>query len=537
MLNLNLNALEKTESDKLLAAFKMFQGSNKEDFLETITQNMERIYKEALCLRELIFSFSDSVSIYSEITSKIAKILEVKKCAIYTFDPIANIYLLESPLYGQSTASIKLSRIKSDTDEKEINAVIEKLFQSTQTRCIHLNVNNKITGILAVADKQDKSDFNGEDDYFLSVCARQISFVIENNRLYRQIQAQAARESIINRINNSIRSSLDLNTMLNTAANEIGSALKVSICNILKFAQNKELAIVTHEYNSNRHNSSISVGSIISTYDSEIFQQIFKTKQPVIINDTLTNPMIISNPATKYRIIDTIQAKSILSVPIIYENEIFGTISMNQCDRNRKWTREDIEVVQAVASQLAVAINQAAMMSKVKALATKDELTGLINRRNFYERFISEIERIRRHCRGLSFALFDVDHFKQFNDNYGHLAGDFVLKEIGKITAENIRKSDIASRYGGEEFAIILPDTSIEDGYELLERLRRKIEETEFVFQGQNLKVTISGGIIQINPAFDKDTNIDYIISETIDKADNLLYEAKGLGRNIICKD
>jgi diguanylate cyclase (GGDEF)-like protein len=124
--------------------------------------------------------------------------------------------------------------------------------------------------------------------------------------------------------------------------------------------------------------------------------------------------------------------------------------------------------------------------------------------------------------------MFDIDFFKRINDVHGHLAGDFVLKEIARIVQQRIRRDEIFARYGGEEFALVLPETPLDGAVSLAESLRQRIEEHVFAFQADSIKVTISVGAAQLTEA-DKQAN------ELIKRADELLYTAKRGGRNRVC--
>jgi len=158
-------------------------------------------------------------------------------------------------------------------------------------------------------------------------------------------------------------------------------------------------------------------------------------------------------------------------------------------------------------------------------MATTDALTGLINRREFNRRIAEEFSRSKRHKSQLSLALFDIDFFKKINDTYGHNAGDAILRELGNLISTKTRTSDIACRYGGEEFALILPETSQVEAYELLNRLRQLVEEEIFNQTNQPIKATISVGVAQLE-ALDKTT------TEFCERADKALYKAKESGRN-----
>ncbi|MGB3212565.1 MAG: GGDEF domain-containing protein [Desulforhopalus sp.] len=161
-------------------------------------------------------------------------------------------------------------------------------------------------------------------------------------------------------------------------------------------------------------------------------------------------------------------------------------------------------------------------------LANIDGLTGVFNHRYFQNVVDQEINRALRHSSSLSILMIDIDHFKQFNDTYGHQAGDFVLSEFSKIIQENIRKYDTLARYGGEEFVVILPETDTEDALIVAEKLRAIIELSSFQDSREKYHVTASFGQATGRPAAEDDFKKNILITQ----ADQALYEAKAKGRN-----
>ena len=164
---------------------------------------------------------------------------------------------------------------------------------------------------------------------------------------------------------------------------------------------------------------------------------------------------------------------------------------------------------------------------KLRNLAFRDELTGLYNQRHFLSSLEIELERATRYTRPFSLVLMDLDHFKQVNDEYGHRAGDIVLKAIGQILNEQSRNTDIACRCGGEEFAIICPETAIDSAATLAERVRKAIEEKEIFLDEIPLKVTISVGVAEYLWENGEKTSTDIF-----EVADQALYQSKHEGRN-----
>jgi len=169
--------------------------------------------------------------------------------------------------------------------------------------------------------------------------------------------------------------------------------------------------------------------------------------------------------------------------------------------------------------------------AELKRLVITDDLTGLYNQRYFYTQLTKEVERAKRHNRPLSLLLIDVDLFKEFNDTYGHWEGDFVLKKIGELLMKNVRDIDIAFRYGGEEFTVILPETNHEDAMIVAERIRKAVAQTlfyPFTLDGQPdiVSKTVSIGTTEFHQ---EDT-----LKSFLKRADNAMYQAKKSGRNVV---
>ena len=166
------------------------------------------------------------------------------------------------------------------------------------------------------------------------------------------------------------------------------------------------------------------------------------------------------------------------------------------------------------------------LMAKMDEMLIHDTLTNLHNRRYFDEQVVRHMAMFNRDKKTFCLAMLDIDHFKRINDRYGHQVGDDVLIMLGQVVRENLRRSDIFTRYGGEEFAIILPISSLEAAAEVLVKVRRTVEQHTFEVGGYKLKITVSLGL-----AISSDnTDIDLLIQ----KADKALYRAKQLGRNTI---
>lgn len=165
-------------------------------------------------------------------------------------------------------------------------------------------------------------------------------------------------------------------------------------------------------------------------------------------------------------------------------------------------------------------------MAELDKLASTDPLTGLYNRRLFYQRLDEEVSRAGRRVSPITLVFLDIDLFKEVNDTYGHQAGDMVLKQLAKIMTRLLRASDVLGRVGGEEFMILLPDTPGKPGLEVAERLRKRVEESTFSYHNQTIHITISAGVYHVHDP----TVLE--VDEMVKGADKALFEAKDRGRN-----
>lgn len=189
-----------------------------------------------------------------------------------------------------------------------------------------------------------------------------------------------------------------------------------------------------------------------------------------------------------------------------------------------------IRVGQTIFKYLSGSNIESKYHEEIYRLTTIDGLTQAYNRRYFMETIERELNRALRYGRLLSLVMFDIDRFKRINDTYGHLAGDYVLREIAGIVSQNIRREDVFCRYGGEEFSLILPEIDRESAYQVCEKLRQKVEQHPFVFANENIPVTISLGI-RTTADGDQGSNVTQFIAD----ADARLFDAKQQGRNRTC--
>jgi diguanylate cyclase (GGDEF)-like protein len=219
------------------------------------------------------------------------------------------------------------------------------------------------------------------------------------------------------------------------------------------------------------------------------------------------------------------ESATTLCVPMIAQGETLGLFFLNT-NEPVPLSKAQQQLARAVAEQVGLAIANLTLRETLQYQSIRDPLTGLFNRRYLEEAFQQELPRAQRHHRSVGVIMVDVDHFKRFNDTYGHEAGDHILQAIGQLLKDNVRGSDIACRYGGEELTLILPETSLEETAARAEELRKMIAELAISHNGTLLQaLTASFGIA----AFPRHgTNA----STLLQVADAALYQAKANGRN-----
>jgi diguanylate cyclase (GGDEF)-like protein len=216
-----------------------------------------------------------------------------------------------------------------------------------------------------------------------------------------------------------------------------------------------------------------------------------------------------------------------LCIPISSSETLLAVLAF-YIETEEEWTQR-IEAKQMVLTEMvehyALTLVNSRLRETLRLESIHDPLTELYNRRHMEEALVREIRRARRHDTPVSILMLDIDHFKTFNDTYGHEAGDIILQELGALLQRNIRGGDIACRYGGEEFLLILPDTSLRTATQRAEEILKQIRTLTIAYQDTSLHITTSIGISAL-PTHGQE------IQPIIHAADAALYQAKDNGRN-----
>lgn len=240
---------------------------------------------------------------------------------------------------------------------------------------------------------------------------------------------------------------------------------------------------------------------------------------PLLVEDYSRDPRFDSIPTTQ-------QTHSIIACPIERENCVVGTLRV-ESPLLKKWKEEDLRFLSDIANIVSLAMSSAFYYQEIKSLAERDSLTNSYVRYRFDERIEEEFSRSKESSLPLSLILLDIDHFKQVNDLRGHLIGDLALKLVSQVITAQTRETDFCARYGGDEFAVIMPLTTLENSYQIAKRMRKNIAES--LIGPEKTGITISGGVACVVPSQKN-------VQELIQSADRALYLAKEKGGDQIIR-
>jgi diguanylate cyclase (GGDEF)-like protein len=382
--------------------------------------------------------------------------------------------------------------------------------QSTKSElAIPLMVRDEVVGILDCQSDQ-LNRFDDETIELLTLFSTQASLALENARLYTLERQRARQLQAINTIAQQSTAVMDLEDLLSRACSVIQQTFQVSHVSLC-LREEEDVVMRAHH------------GELTPCFQAT---GRFPANQPpwsevIAASGTVIERDLTDKPDSVRLFKD---CSSRMSIPLISFGQTHGVLTLHSSRKNA-FHESELQPLESVADICANSIQNAHYVQRVKQLAYLDGLTGIFNRRFFELRIMEEIERARRYGTGMAVIMADIDQFKSLNDEFGHLLGDEVLRQVSSLFHQQVRKIDVVCRYGGEEFAILLTQTNEQQALSIAEKLRRLVAEWQF--PGVPRAVTISAGVATF-PAQGKTRD------EMVRAADSGLYAAKQAGRNRI---
>ncbi len=408
---------------------------------------------------------------------------------------------------GLAGAAVKFKRPIYAPDVTRDGRYLMNVPSTRSELAVPLIVRDEVVGVLD-CQSDVENFFDPETIDLLTLFSTQASIGLQNARLYTLEQRRREQLEAINRIAKQTTSVLDLRELLQKVCRYILEAFHMDHVSILLLeeghlvlrANDGKLTLRTPE------NVELPIGAGLAA-------RALEEGKTRMANDVT---------ATEGYIAGYKEARSEMCVPLICFGETLGALVLDSASLDA-FVAADLEPIESVADICANAIQNARYFDKVRQLAYVDGLTGAFNRRYFEMRILEEIERARRYESAMAVMMVDLDHFKRLNDEFGHLLGDEVLRQVTSIFAHHLRKIDVVCRYGGEEFAILLTQTPPEGAIHVAEKLRHVVERWNF--PGVPRPVTISIGVAEF-PVDGRSRD------ELVRAADNAMYLAKQSGRN-----
>src|SRR5580700_3807890 len=366
-------------------------------------------------------------------------------------------------------------------------------------------------GVVGVLDCQsDRLDhFDAETIDLLTLFSTQASIALQNARLYSLEQQRARQLQAINAIAQQTTAVLDLEDLLGRVCQLIQDAFRVSHVSLF-LREDHDLVLRAH------------YGTLTPRIPQGGRFPAAPWADILAGNRTVTETDLCGAPtSTKF----FAESASRMCIPLVSFGQTLGILALDSALPDA-FRDGDLQSLESVADICATAIQNAHYVERVKQLAYLDGLTGIFNRRFFELRIMEEIERARRYGTGMAVIMADIDQFKRLNDEFGHVLGDEVLRQVSSLFHQQVRKIDVVCRYGGEEFGILLTQTNAKQAMKIAEKLRKMVEG--WLFPGVPRTVTISAGAAAFP---EQGTTRD----ELVRAADSALYAAKQAGRNKVC--
>ncbi len=383
--------------------------------------------------------------------------------------------------------------------------------------CVPLKAGGRVIGLLNIESTRLDA-FSQTDERLMVAFAGQLATAVEKVRLYAESERRAGQVQALHEASRALTSDLRLDVVMQTLAETARRLTGARYAALLVLDADGQPAGFHTAGLSEEERQGIGA----PPQGHGLLAAVLWDTVPIRVADIARDPRATGFPAHHPPM------KTFMGAPIIARGRVIGSLYLTEKADAQQFTAEDENLVVGLAADAAIAIENAHLFEEVQRLAITDGLTGLYNRRHFLELAGREFERSRRYDRPLSAILLDIDHFKRVNDTHGHAVGDEVLQALAARFRENVRDIDLLTRYGGEEFAVLLPESDLAAARQAAERLRQSVAETPIETAAGPLSVTISLGVALVAPDCQDPATL-------LRLADEALYKAKNAGRNRVC--
>ena len=474
---------------------------------------------------QAVFSTFDLDEVLKQILIIARDYFHLQKVAILLFDKDTQELCLRSQIgWDAGSAAVRVpigSGITGAAAEQRRPIYVPDVSQDSQylasakasrsQLAVPLMVREEVVGVLD-CQSENLDHFDPETIDLLTLFSTQASMALQNARLYSLERRRASQLEAINAIAQQTTAVLDLKELLSKVCILIQKAFHVSHVSVL-LKDEDDMVVRAH------HGSltpCIPEGGRVLAREG-FWGRTLASAKTLIENEVTSTPDYIGF---------YLETASRMCIPLVSFGQTLGVLVLDSAESGA-FNVQDKQPLESVADICATAIQNAHYVERVKQLAYLDGLTGIFNRRFFELRMAEELERARRFGAGMAVIMVDIDHFKRLNDEFGHLIGDEVLRQVSSIFHQQLRKIDVVCRYGGEEFAILLSQTNPVHALTVADKLRVMVEEWQF--PGVPRPVTISAGAASYP---DNGSTRD----ELVKAADASLYAAKQAGRNRVFK-
>jgi len=385
---------------------------------------------------------------------------------------------------------------------------------------VPVTAGGEMLGVLIMYHSVAERTFSQDDQELLETIGRQAGVAIRNARLYATAVREADRRALLYSASLSFGAALTTGGLYVAIHRAAASLMPCDICVIaLLDAERQEIVYV---YLVDRHGPWPIQRLPLSR---GLLGYITRTGVSLRIRncDAELESWFGSEPFGDGVAEDA--TGSLLAVPLLVGDRPIGALTI-QTVAPDIYSADDLDALETLAATAAIAVQNAQLFAQVQELATRDPLTGVFNRRHFFQLASSELERAARYRHPVSLLMLDADYFKRINDTYGHLAGDQVLQAITARCREALREIDVVARYGGEEFLVLLPETGPADALLVAERLRERIGREPVSTDVGPVDVRVTLGVASY------EQGQPGTVDQLLDRVDKALYAAKGAGRN-----